>query len=84
MMANIKLRLLSYNCRGWNSGKFFLDPDFLNNYDICLIQEHWLLPEQLSLLDIDPNFCSFGVSAIDSSKILTGRPWLWRLWFSYS
>ena len=74
MMANIKLRL-SYNCRGWNSGKYFLDPDFLNNYDICLIQEHWLLPEQLSLLDIDPNFCSFGVSAIDSSRILTGRPY---------
>ena len=34
-----------------------------------------LLPEQLSLLDIDPNFCSFGVSAIDSSRILTGRPY---------
>ena len=34
-----------------------------------------LLPEQLCLLDIDPNFCSFGVSAIDSSRILTGRPY---------
>ena len=27
------------------------------------------------MLDIDPNFCSFGVSAIDSSRIVTGRPY---------
>ena len=69
------LRLLSYNCRGWNSGSLFLEASVLNKYDICLIQEHWLTPEQLILLDINPSFCSFGVSAIDSSVVINGRPY---------
>ena len=73
-MTSSNLKVLSYNCRGWNTGSNFLDSQFLLNYDICLIQEHWLLIEQLSTLNINSQFCSFGVSGMDSSRLLHGRP----------
>ncbi len=49
------LRLVSYNCRGWNSGQL-AEHDLLKSCDICMIQEHWLLREQLNLLDVDNDF----------------------------
>ena len=75
-MTNSKLRLLSYNCRGWNSGRSFLESYILLDFDVCLIQEHWLTPEQVSFMNIHPDkLCSFGVSAINSSNLLTGCPY---------
>lgn len=66
------LRLVSYNCRGWNSGQHAVC-DSLQSCDVCLIQEHWLLHEQLSLLNVNNDFLSCGVSGMDSSDLL-GRP----------
>lgn len=40
-----------------------------------MIQEHWLFTSQLSLLDLDTNFCSFGVSGMADDVILQGRPY---------
>ena len=65
------LRLVSYNCRGWNSGVLFLK-NSVTAFDLCLIQEHWLLHNQLSLLNFD--FCSCGVSGMNDSVLLKGRP----------
>ena len=62
---------------GWNSERSFLDLRsiiILLDFDVCLIQEHLLTPEQLSFMNIHPDFCFFGVSAIYSSILLTGRP----------
>ncbi len=67
------LRLVSYNCRGWYSGQPAVR-DLLKSCDICMIQEHWLLREQLNVLDVDNVFLSIGVSGMDSSKLLHGRP----------
>ena len=67
------LRLVSYNCRGWNSGQHTVC-DLLQSCDVCLIQEHWLLHEQLSLLNVNNDFLSSGVSGMDSSDLLLGRP----------
>ena len=68
------INLVSYNCRGWNSGQVAVHDLLLSN-DICLIQEHWLLQDQLNLLSIDPNFLFVGVSGMDNSKLLIGRPY---------
>ena len=68
------IKIVSYNCRGWNSGKTTVC-DLLQSCDICLIQEHWLFQDQLYLLNIDSNFLSVGVSGMDSSKLLLGRPY---------
>ena len=40
-------RICSNNCRGWNSGDQFAS-QLRNDHDLCLIQEHWLLPDHLN------------------------------------
>ena len=68
------LRCSSYNCRGWNSGattlKFFID-----SLDICFIQEHWLTNNLYKVGDISFDFLYVGVSGMDDSSLLTGRPY---------
>ena len=67
------LRLVFYNFRGWNSGVYFLK-GIASSFDLCLIQEHWLFPNQLALLDFDHDFYSCAVSGMDDGVILSGRP----------
>lgn len=67
------LRLVSYNCRGWNSGHTAVF-DLLQSNDICFIQEHWLFEEQLNLLNIHNDFLSSSVSGMESHTLLHGRP----------
>ena len=67
------LKVVSYNCRGWKSGSNYVQ-SLLQSCDICLIQEHWLLCENLDSLIISDDFLSVGVSGMDSSILLTGRP----------
>ena len=68
------LNLVSFNCRGWNLGQLSVK-DLLRSHDICFIQEHWLLQDQLGLLNVNSDFLSIGVSGMDSSKLLLGRPY---------
>jgi len=46
------------------------------NHDLILLQEHWLLPNELQLLSqVHTDFLVFGASAVDiGSNILVGRP----------
>ena len=67
------LKVVSYNCRGWKSGSNYVQ-SLLQSCDICLIQEHWLLRENLDSLIISDDFLSVGVSGMDSSILLSGRP----------
>ena len=67
------LCLVSYNCRGWNSGLRFLQ-DNAPSIDLCLIQEHWLFSHQLTLLNFDPEFVSCGVSGMDDDRLHRGHP----------
>ena len=74
MSVTNSLRLVSYNCRGWNNGSLLVS-DLLSSCDICLIQEYWLLHEKLDLLDINPDFLSYGISGMDLGILLRGRPY---------
>ena len=67
------LRLVSYNCRGWRSGSNYVKL-LLQSCDLCFVQEHWLFREHLGSLNISNDFLSVGVSGMDSSEILVGRP----------
>lgn len=67
------LRLVSYNCRGWNFGKFATS-DLLESCDICFVQKHWLLPDHLHLLNINCDFISIGISGMVCTELCTGRP----------
>ena len=72
MMA--QLRCCSFNCRGWNSGVHTLN-NFINSLDVCFVQERWLLNDQLQKIhEISPDFLSVGVSGMDNSELVFGRP----------
>jgi len=49
--------------------------DLCTKYDVLLLEEHWLLPNELSCLNnIHPDFLAFGQSAVDlANGILVGR-----------
>jgi exonuclease III len=70
------LSVCSYNCRSFKTSL----PSVHNlccQHDIKLLQEHWLVPNDLHLLNNAPeDFTSIGLSAKDlSSDILVGRPY---------
>ena len=60
--------------RTWRSGSNYVS-SILDSYDLIFIQEHWLLPDHLGSLNISDDFISVGVSGIDTSKVLVGRPY---------
>ena len=69
------LRLMSYNCRGWNSGVITLN-SLIDSYDVCFVQEHWLISNRLHKIhEISSDFLSVGVSGMDDSVLLSGRPY---------
>jgi exonuclease III len=76
-MADIsKLRFCTYNCRSVKNSMPEVH-SLCNKFDIVLLQEHWLLPNELHTLNnIHPDFHSYGMSAVDISRnILVGRPY---------
>jgi len=76
MMDKQHLNICTYNCRSAKNS-FSKLSELCNICDILLLQEHWLLPFELNLLNnINPDFCSHGSSTVDtSSGILVGRPY---------
>ena len=70
------LKLCSFNCRSIKNC-YPVIADLCNVHDIVLLQEHWLLPDELTVLhNIHSDFHSHALSAVDvSSNILTGRPY---------
>jgi exonuclease III len=77
------IRIASFNCRAikssWHEVK-----DLCTGHDVVLLQEHWLLPYELGMLNnLHEDFVGRGWSAVDVSKKLVGRPYgglavLWR------
>ena len=69
------INCVTYNCRGWNSGSVTIS-DFIGLFDICFIQEHWLLTDQLHILSsYHPEFAAVSVSGINDDELLSGRPY---------
>ena len=80
----IMLRISSYNCKSFkrNIGGI---ARLCDASDIVFLQEHWLFPSELPLLNnAHEDFISFGTSSIDPSRgLMLGRPFgdvavLWK------
>ena len=71
-----ELRVCTFSCRSVKNCLPVL-AEMCNNFDFILLQEHWLLPDELGLLNnIHQDFLSFGASAVDVSRdVLIGRPY---------
>lgn len=76
MDLNSDLVLCTYNCHGLKSSINEIKL-LCNECNILVLQEHWLLPVELSLLSsIHSDFLSTGNSAVNiSNDILIGRPY---------
>lgn len=70
------ISMCSFNCRSFKHSLPAINK-LCNDHDIVLLQEHWLIPNDLHLLNsAHPDFLSCGQSAVDlSSNILVGRPY---------
>ena len=76
-MAN-PLSLVSYNCTVFGPGKPEYVAGLLDQYDMVLLQEHWLQESQFHGIQNVPckgnvGVTSYDVSAIDPGDIITGR-----------
>lgn len=75
--SNNSVRICSFNMHGFNNG-VSMTKILCNSFDVILLQEHWLLPSNLSKLgDISHDFTHHSVSAMTtkiSEGILYGRP----------
>ena len=71
----VKLSVCTYNIRGFNSTKVKYINDLLEISTFVFLQEVWLNDQQMSeLSNYFPGYNVHGVSAIDSSVLLKGRP----------
>ena len=69
------LKCFTYNCRGWNNGCVTIS-DFIDSFDLCFIQEHWLLTDQLHLLSsFHADFSAVSVSGVKIGEFVCGRPY---------
>ena len=80
----LMIRISSYNCKSFKRNVNGI-ARLCNISDIVFVQEHWLFPSDLPLLNnVHQEFMSFGISSIDPSDgLLLGRPYggvavLWR------
>ena len=71
----MEIKMGSYNCRGLNVSTIPAIKDLLNDCDVLLIQETWLLPHELKVFSkylIVYN--RYGVSGMNSEVLYHGRP----------
>ena len=78
------LRVSSYNCKSLKRNVDGIRK-LCDVSDVLFLQEHWLFPHDLAILNVVHNeFTAFGCSSIDSSdRVILGRPFggvavLWR------
>ena len=69
------LTFCTYNIFGFNQTKIKYVSELLQSYSILLLQEHWMNNKQLSEFgNLFPGYCVHGISAIDDTQLLRGRP----------
>ena len=78
------LRLCSYNSHWLGPGKMEYIGSMMKSCDFLFVQENWLIEERLHIFSNEINgIACQGVSGMDSSKPLVGRPYggysvLWK------
>ena len=71
-----KIRICTYNCRSVRNSQNDVYA-LCNTRDLVLLQEHWLLPHELTYLSsLHPDFYAIGCSAVNvTDNVLKGRPY---------
>ena len=70
-----KLRFTSFDCKG-HLNKLPVISELCEFPDVLFLQETCLLTHDVSTFEnLNENFFSFSISAVDSGELLTGRPY---------
>jgi len=69
------LSIASYNSNGFAIDRMKIIDELSKTHTFTLIQEHWLLPNQLDKISDIPNICHHGISGMPGGSLLTGRPY---------
>lgn len=86
IMSSVDLNIASFNMHGWRNGASMLE-NLCTIHDIVLIQEHWLLPDNVYLVNsFSKDYSAYAVSGcldIDEYASTGGRPpggigFMWR------
>ena len=76
-MANISasFSFVSFNCAGVKNKIQYIH-SFCEQADIIFLQETWLMPHEINLLDnIHSDFNNYSISSVDDGSLLVGRPY---------
>ena len=83
MCKALRHHISEYHCilrRGFST--LWCDLPILDSIDLCFLQEHWLIPDQLHKIDaISDDLLSVSVSGMDSFSLLTALSSSW--WVCY-
>ena len=75
-MERTNLKIVSYNCRGFNASKVPCISELLTKCDIVLLQETWLYSSQFCLFTTYFNtYNNVSVCSMDESVLHAGRPY---------
>jgi hypothetical protein len=75
MASQNPLRLCTYNSRGHGPGRLDYIRLLMSKCDVLFIQEHWYFDTEISSLESSiGNIQVYGVSGMDDTELLTGRP----------
>ena len=83
MELSRRIKITSFNCCGVTN-KLPIIKELCDENDIVLLQETWLMPHNLAVLEkIHANFSAYSISAVDCTRALVGRPYgglsvLWK------
>ena len=76
LLIIMEIKLLSYNCRGFNVSKVPFVKSLLDQCDLLLLQETWLYSSQFNVFnEYFPEWNTINVCGIDESVIQHGRPY---------
>lgn len=74
MPPQLKLKLATYNCRGFKSSKDYVS-DLFGDVDIIALQEHWLNPSEFTLFSsVAEDVQYYSASPMEIDEIKVGRP----------
>ena len=72
----MELKLISYNCKGFNISKVPYIQKLLDECNVLFIQESWLYSSQFCLFSqYFPEWKSHSVCGMNESEIQSGRPY---------
>ena len=75
LLIMVALSISSFNSNGFSTERVSTIANLLRNNTFVLIQEHWLLHNELNKLNDIPGSCSHSVSGMPAGQLLSGRPY---------